>query len=156
MSYETQQQPESQPYAGSGGDGPSGPRAGFWQRFGAAFLDGLIVGVPLVVLILVAPDLTLVWYAIYFVASAIYFTVMEGGPTGQTIGKKALNIRVYDLAQGGPIGNGRAFVRWISRFLSYIPLYLGYFWSIWDSEKQTWHDKLSGAVVVPVSDYPVQ
>ena len=39
------------------------------------------------------------------------------------------------------------------RILSTIPLLLGYFWMLWDSEKQTWHDKLAGSVVVPVDAY---
>jgi uncharacterized RDD family membrane protein YckC len=26
---------------------------------------------------------------------------------------------------------------------------LGYLWMLWDSEKQTWHDKAANAVVVP-------
>ena len=25
--------------------GPSGPRAGFWQRFGAALVDGILLGI---------------------------------------------------------------------------------------------------------------
>ena len=33
--------------------------------------------------------------------------------------------------------------------------YLGYFWMLWDGEKQTWHDKLATTVVVPVAYYPV-
>ena len=36
-----------------------------------------------------------------------------------------------------------------------IPCFLGYFWMLWDSEKQTWHDKMAITVVVPTSDYPV-
>ena len=56
---------------------------------------------------------------------------------------------------GSSPSHGPAAVRWIARFLSAIPLGLGYFWMLWDTEKQTWHDKLAGSVVVPVSDFPV-
>jgi uncharacterized RDD family membrane protein YckC len=87
------------------------------------------------------------------VGSIAYYVILEGGPSGQTLGKKALGIRVYDLAQGGPIGYGRAFIRWIGRIASTIPILLGYFWMLWDSEKQTWHDKLAGSVVVPADAY---
>jgi uncharacterized RDD family membrane protein YckC len=148
MSYE--QAPQAPP--GSYSSGPSGPRAGFWQRFGAALLDGLILAVPTVILVLVIGQGALS-QLLQTLISLAYFTYFEGGATGQTIGKRALGIRVYDFRQGGPIGYGRAFIRWISRILSTIPLLLGYFWMLWDSEKQCWHDKLAGSVVVPVDAY---
>jgi uncharacterized RDD family membrane protein YckC len=131
-----------------------GPRAGFWRRFAAAFLDGIIVGVPLLILYGILRG---AGYALGLLLSIAYVVYFEGGPTGQTIGKRALGIRVYDLSgSGGPIGYGRAFIRWIGRILSGIPCYLGYLWMIWDKEKQTWHDKLATTVVVPESAYPVE
>lgn len=151
MAYETQQQPA--PPAQSAG-GPSGPRAGFWQRFAAAFLDGIILAIPYAILAAAADPA--VAYLVYIVANLAYFTILDGGPTGQTIGKKALNIRVYDLKQGGPIGYGRGFVREIGKYVSSIVLLLGYLWMLWDGEKQTWHDKFAGSVVVPAADYPVR
>lgn len=133
--------------------GPSGPRAGFWRRFAASFLDGLIMSfiyLPLAV----ATNRGAGWL-VYLFASATYFTLLEGASRGQTLGKMALGIRVIDLAGAGPIGSERAFIRWIGRIVSLIPLYLGYLWMLWDREKQTWHDKMAGAVVVPTSSYPV-
>jgi len=159
MAYDSQQQqpaPPAQPHAAGG---PSGPRATFWQRLGAALIDSLIFGVAAAVLVLglsaVSEGAAIVAYLIVIVASIAYYVVLEGGPTGQTIGKKALDIRVYDLKQGGPIGQGRAFIRWLGRIPSGF-CYLGYLWSIWDGEKQTWHDKFAGSVVVPTHAYPVE
>jgi uncharacterized RDD family membrane protein YckC len=129
----------------------SGPRAGFWQRFGAVFIDGITVGVVAVVLELALKG---VGYALAIIISIGYFVYFEGGPTGQTLGKKALGIRVVDFRTGGPIGYGRAFIRYLGRIVSEIPIFLGYFWMLWDREKQTWHDKFAGDVVVPVSAYP--
>ena len=143
MSYMRQQA-----YSGRG----TGPRAGFWKRFLAAFIDGLIFGVINVVLVAafkVAGD------ALGLIASISYYTVLEGGPRGQTLGKMALGIRVIDADSGGPIGYGRAFVRYIGRILSAIVIFLGYLWMLWDRERQCWHDKLAGDYVVPVSAYPV-
>jgi uncharacterized RDD family membrane protein YckC len=135
--------------------GPSGPRAGFGSRLGAAIIDGLVLAIPLWILLVVAPDAAGVIYLVYLVASIAYFTILEGGASGQTLGKRALGIRVYDLRQGGPIGPGRAFIRWIGRYVSTLVIFLGYLWMLWDPEKQTWHDKLAGSVVVPTSQYPV-
>jgi uncharacterized RDD family membrane protein YckC len=127
--------------------GPPGPRAGFWIRLGAAFLDGLILTVPFFVLAVV---LNPALYFLLFLAQIAYFTYYEGGPTGQTIGKRVCGIRVIDRDGGGPIGYGRGFVRWIGRLISGLFLYLGYLWMLWDKDKQTWHDKMANDVVVRV------
>jgi uncharacterized RDD family membrane protein YckC len=139
----------SREYAGRG----SGPRAGFWRRFGAAVIDGIIVGV-----VILALDALLkgVGYAIGLLISIGYFTYFEGGPRGAGFGKRALGIRVIDFDTGGPIGYGRAFVRWIGRIVSGIVIYIGYLWMLWDREKQCWHDKFANDVVVPEDAYPVR
>ena len=132
----------------------SGPRAGFWRRFAAAFVDGLILAIPNTIFLL-AFD-----YAVANLLSLMlsigYFSYFEGGPTGQTLGKRALGIRVIDFKAGGPIGYGRGFVRWLGRIPSALVFFLGYFWMLWDPEKQTWQDKIAGTVVVPVDAYPVR
>lgn len=81
--------------------------------------------------------------------------VPEGSGPGQTLGKRALSIRVIDYRTGGPIGFGRGAIRYVGRILSSIPIALGFLWMIWDREKQTWHDKVATTVVVPTSAYPV-
>jgi uncharacterized RDD family membrane protein YckC len=148
MTYE--QAPQSPP--GSYSSGPSGPRAGFWQRVGAAILDTLILLVPSIILLLIFKNGAL-YQLLSTLVSLAYFTYFEGGSTGQTLGKKALGIRVYDFRQGGSIGYGRGFLRQIGKYLSAIPLGLGYFWMLWDKEKQCWQDKIAGSVVVPADAY---
>ena len=140
--------------------GASGPRAGFGSRLLAVLLDGIIVGIPIAIviflLIAIADDAgLLLGYAVAIVIVIAYYTYFEGGPTGQTLGKKICKIRVVDFNTGGPIGYGRALGRFFARYLSQLPCYLGYLWMLWDKEKQTWHDKLVTAVVVPESAYPV-
>jgi len=152
-----QDQPAPQPtWAGevTQPGGPSGPRAGFWRRFAAVLIDGLILGV-FYGLMLALFDAGLA-YALYLVADFTYYTLLEGGPTGQTLGKRALGIRVIDFRAGGPIGYGRGLLRNVAKILSGIPFALGYLWMLWDKENQTWHDKLATTVVVPVDAYPVR
>jgi uncharacterized RDD family membrane protein YckC len=139
---------------GTSGDGPSGPRAGFWRRFVASLLDGLILGVLYLIVLVVLDEA--VAGGLYLLANLVYFAYFEGAAAGQTPGKKALGIRVIDFKTGGSIGYGRAFIRYIGRIVSSIPLGLGYFWMLWDKEKQTWHDKFAGSVVVPESAYPTE
>jgi uncharacterized RDD family membrane protein YckC len=149
------EQAAEQEYGTRPAHGPSGPRAGFWRRFGAMIVDGLILAIPSIILVVaVSQDAANILSTLIGLA---YYTYFEGGPTGQTLGKRALGIRVYDFRHaGGPIGYGRGLLRYIARILSTIPLFLGYFWMLWDKEKQTWHDKIAGSVVVPVDAYPVQ
>jgi uncharacterized RDD family membrane protein YckC len=135
------------------GNGPSGPRAGFGRRFVAFLIDVILLGV--VQGILFAATNEGIAYGVGTLLSLAYYTYFEGTASGQTVGKRALDIRVIDFRTGGSIGHGRAFIRWISRILSTIPCLLGYFWMLWDREKQTWHDKLATSVVVPTSSYPV-
>jgi uncharacterized RDD family membrane protein YckC len=150
MTDPSYQQPAYQPPAG---DGPSGPRASFGRRLVAAIIDGILLGI--VGLIFYAISRTL-GYVVQLLLTVAYLTYLEGSPSGQTVGKKAMGIRVIDFRTGGSIGYGRAFIRWIGRYVSAIACLLGYFWMLWDKEKQTWHDKFANDVVVPESAYPVQ
>ena len=133
--------------------GASGPRAGFGVRLAAAILDSVLVGVvSLVVRVALGAALGSVLGVVLGLA---YWGYLEGSPSGQTVGKRAMNIRVIDFSTGEPIGGGRALIRYVGRIISGIPCALGYLWMLWDPEKQTWHDKLATTVVVPTSAYPV-
>jgi uncharacterized RDD family membrane protein YckC len=126
--------------------GVTSARAGFWRRFVAAFVDGIVLSVAYFILIAFVEENAASF--LNLLVGIAYYTYLEG-TSGQTLGKKALGIRVVDLGGGGSIGFGRAFLRYIGRIVSAIPLFLGYFWMIWDKEKQTWHDKFANSVVVP-------
>jgi uncharacterized RDD family membrane protein YckC len=140
-----------EPYPSSGDDdarghgGPSSERSGFWRRFVASLLDGIILGVAYGLLRAFMSDNAA--SGVNLLLGIVYYTSLEGS-SGQTLGKKALGIRVVDIGGGGSIGYGRAFIRYIGRIVSAIPLFLGYFWMLWDKEKQTWHDKFASSVVV--------
>jgi uncharacterized RDD family membrane protein YckC len=138
------------PYSG----GASGPRAGFWRRFAGAFIDGILLGIASG--ILRAALGRGAGESIGAIISIVYFTVLIGSARGQTVGQMALGIRVIDFNNGGPIGYGRAFIRWLVSIVSAIVFLLGYLWMLWDKEKQCWHDKAANDVVVPVQYYPVQ
>ena len=68
---------------------------------------------------------------------------------------RVLGIRAIDAATYGRVDYGKAFVRYLVAVVAQIPCYLGYFWMLWDPERQTWHDKAAKTFVVPVSEYPV-
>jgi uncharacterized RDD family membrane protein YckC len=155
------QAPPSQPYAAPPTTtGASGPRANFGQRLVALIIDVVVLAIALGILVGVAfaidEALGTVVYLIAIVATFLYWAYFEGSPSGQTLGKRAMNIRVIDFNTGGPLGFGRGLIRAVARIPSQFLCYLGYLWMLWDREKQTWHDKLASTVVVPVSAYPIQ
>lgn len=75
----------------------------------------------------------------------IYFI----GKDGATPGKKHYKVRVVDKTTLEPPGYLKAFLREvIGKIASQFFFSLGYFWAIWDKEKQAWHDKIAGTIVV--------
>lgn len=135
-----------------------------WGRRVAAYLiDGLLLSIPIavafVVVVAASPDgdddgawAVLVFaYLLTIVLPFVYFTVMHGGVSGQTFGKRWLSIRVVSDETGNSIGYGRAFGRYaitVVFSLIFIPLLLDYLWPLWDTKNQALHDKVVGSVVV--------
>ena len=111
------------------------PRAGFWERMAAAFLDLALLCVPAFV---VGPFCLLVALA--------YFAGMWTWK-GTTIGGIVLNLKVV-RHDGGPLNFLVAFVRALAAAFSAMVFFLGFFWIGWGGEKQGWHDKIAGTVVV--------
>jgi len=148
QSYESAPQAPPGPPPG----GPSGPRANFGQRLGAYLIDAILIGVVVVALYYISTIL----YLIGGLGAIAYWVVLVGNARGQTVGMMALNIRVVDTQTGGPIGYGRSFLRALMMWIGSIPLYLGWFWMLWDPQKQTWHDKVANTFVVPADAYPRQ
>jgi len=133
--------------------GPSGPRASFGRRLVALLVDGILYGVVYGIGIAIFGTGAAWGVAVLF--GVLYSSLLEGGPRGQTLGKMALSIRVVDFNTGGPIGYAHGFLRYLGKIVSSIPCYLGYFWMLWDREKQCWQDKIATTVVVPVEYYPL-
>lgn len=128
--------------------------AGFWERFLAGIVDAILVAIASGVISVVfglmgdfgkslGSLVTLVLSCGYYV----YFISQKG----QTIGKRALSIRVQNESTGQNLDVVSAILREVvGKFISGIVLLLGYLWMLWDPKKQTWHDKIAKSVVVKV------
>jgi uncharacterized RDD family membrane protein YckC len=68
---------------------------------------------------------------------------------GTTIGGIVVGIKVVRL-DGRKMDFATALVRSLGAVFSTIVIGLGYFWAGWDPDKQGWHDKIAGTVVVRV------
>ena len=62
-----------------------------------------------------------------------------------------LAIRLVNVDQQ-PIGPGWSFLRYVLHIVDAIPCYLGYFWPIWDSHKQTFADKIMHTYVIHATE----
>jgi len=120
-------------------------KAGFWRRFAAVLIDGLITS-PFIIVDHWS------WsfegnYALSSLAFIVYETILVSQWGGYTVGKKIMGIRVVTTA-GKQLDWVKSFVRAVSKILSGIPFGLGYFWMRWDKKSQTWHDKIADTFVV--------
>lgn len=133
--------------------------ASWGRRAGALIIDNLLLAVPAVAFFALAfaPNdvvaLISILLAVVFwlIVPFVYFTLLHGPlGGGQTLGKRLLKIRVQH-ADGPTLGYGPAFGRYAMTFvfgIFTIPLILDYLFPLWDSRKQSLHDKVAGSVVV--------
>jgi len=120
--------------------------AGFWRRFAAALIDGLLLsGVGKLLQLGGAGEQSAGLASL--VLNWLYFALMESSERQATLGKMALGLRVTNL-DGGRISFGQGTGRYFGRILSAIILFIGYFMMLWDDKKQTLHDKMANTLVV--------
>ena len=122
--------------------------AGFWIRFVAAIIDGIIVGVGYVILMFamiaiemyaLAMILSFIWalgYHIYFPSSD-----MMGTP-----GKALLGLKITDES-GNKIGVGKAILRYIGYIISGLVLYIGFIIVGFTENKRGLHDMVASTRV---------
>ena len=118
---------------------------GFWERFGASFIDGLVLLIPnLIFSFVIGPGFGNI---LSILTGWLYFALQESGNSQATIGKKALGLKVVN-AEGQRISFGQASGRHFGKIISTIILFIGYLMMIWDEKKQTLHDKMANTYVV--------
>lgn len=84
---------------------------------------------------------------ISFIVWVIYCIVMESSERQGTFGKSAMGIKVVD-EHGNRMTLSKSFGRNTSKILSYLVVFLGFLWILFDKEKQGWHDKINKTFVV--------
>jgi uncharacterized RDD family membrane protein YckC len=139
--------------------------AGFWTRFAAYFVDGIITGIIGAIIGGIAGfaigaaggmagdnkaaglvAIQLVSMALSFGVRAAYFIYFIG-KDGQTPGKKLCKIRVVN-ADGSQVSYGKATGRFFGYMLSSLILCIGFLMVAWDEEKRALHDRLCDTRVI--------
>ncbi len=151
--------------------------AGFWLRFVAHLIDGVILGIAIFALVIpllfltglmatverlpqhldgqvnpaaIAAILSLVFtfVAVAVVLKWLYFAYLESGEKQATWGKQALGLYVTDGA-AERISFGRASGRFFAKMISgLIPLGIGYIMAGFTERKQALHDMIAGCLVL--------
>jgi uncharacterized RDD family membrane protein YckC len=141
--------------------------AGFWIRFGARMVDGILMAivlyVPLFIIIFATGGnmgslgrpsgefgpheaLILAWQLGFYVIFAAY-EIFFVGKYGATPGKMACRLKVVTV-EGEPLTYGRATGRFFAYLLSGMICYIGYIIAGFDAEKRALHDHICSTRVV--------
>lgn len=126
--------------------------AGFWVRFVAVVIDALVVG-AVGYGMKFATGIPEPRWLVEMLPGALYHPLMWG-EIGTTLGGMIMGIEGIRV-DGKPMGYKAAVIRILSSWLSAGVIGLGYLWAAWDPQKQTWHDKLAGTLVVKKLQEPV-
>ena len=139
-------------------------KAGFFIRFAAYFIDSIVVTICTLFLLLnllilmnlfsnyngniseVLSSMLIPFYFFSYLLKCFYFTFFHTY-NGQTVGKLMCGIRVVDL-KGKNISSFKSLIRFFGYYLSLYCLGLGFLWILIDKNRQGWHDKLAGSIVV--------
>jgi uncharacterized RDD family membrane protein YckC len=149
--------------------------AGWWQRVGAALIDAVAV-VPLSSLLLIAAGEHPVWhhtrhlhgehltlrFGLTVLAALLYYPPLMRLTNGQTLGKRALGIRVVrvdglpmtalrsawrDVAIKTAVLSAGTFLPGIGPDIATVPALLDSLWPLWDDQNRALHDFAAGTRV---------
>jgi uncharacterized RDD family membrane protein YckC len=145
--------------------------AGFWLRFVAVIIDGIVLYFVQKLLFLpfgLGMGMRGIFHGRHpqnfndfipyigmFIRVAIigaiikwlYFSIMESSGWQATLGKKALGLTVTDL-EGRRVSFGRATGRYFAKIISALILFIGYIMAGFTEKKQALHDMIAGTLVL--------
>ena len=143
---------------------------GFWIRFVAAIIDGIITAIPNFIIGMIsevvmptqpltpgtppgapptpaAIGLVVVLNLLSIVIAWLYEAMFTASSYQATLGKMAVGLKVTDL-YGNPISFGRATGRHFAKILSALICMIGYIMAAFDDRKRALHDHCAGTLVV--------
>ncbi len=115
--------------------------AGFWKRWLAVFIDGIILMIPNLAFNFAVP------YVGAFLLGFLYYPLFNSSPLQATPGKAMMGIAVVDEA-GNTLTLKAAIIRHACTFISAVFLCAGYLMSLFTARRQTFHDMVAQSVVI--------
>jgi uncharacterized RDD family membrane protein YckC len=150
------------------------PYAGFWIRFVAHLIDGIVIGIvaaPLYFLLVFptiiriineaqqnggepSPEMIAsifggmsVFLLLAFAGQWLYDALLTSSSWQGTIGKRVLKLKVVD-EQGNRVSFGRATGRYFSKIISGMVMYVGFIMIAFTDRKRGLHDMIAGTLVM--------
>ena len=140
--------------------------AGFWRRFAAAMIDGILMSIVNQILYAVTGvnnrmqevlledpsdysgliSVAGPSWAMGFAIQLAYFVYFESSERQATFGKQAMGLIVTDM-NGNRIDMGKAVVRYLSKIVSAVVILIGYLMQPFTEKKQALHDIIAGTLV---------
>ena len=128
--------------------------AGFWVRYVANVIDGLVLVIPAIIIdlglfFLLGNNVTfkILSYVLYYLIIWSYFVVMTYKYQA-TLGKMAVGVKVVS-DKSERLTVGQLILReTLGKFISLITIYIGYIMAGFTERKQALHDKIAKTVVV--------
>lgn len=130
-------------------DADSGSKGGLFQRWLATLVDSVTGYVALIVILVIAVEIggeagTFLWLLLTAAQVSVWAVLLN---RGTTVGKMLFGLRVVRTDGSNP-GFGTMLMReWIGKTVSYLFFGLGFWWAVWDKDRQALHDKFAGTVV---------
>jgi uncharacterized RDD family membrane protein YckC len=142
-------------YQPAPGYAPAANYGGFWIRVVAYIIDFIILAVVSgIVDAIFRVNPANAGQGAYNVASLLnlvidiaYFSYMWS-QQGGTLGQRVFKLRVVDANTGQRITIGKALLRWVGLFVSFLVCFVGVIWVAFDGRKQGWADKIAGTLVL--------
>ena len=122
--------------------------AGFWIRFVAMIIDGIIVGVGYAILMfaMIAIEMYALAMILGFIWALGYHIYFPSSDMMGTPGKAILGLKITDEA-GNRIGVGKAILRYIGYIISALVLYIGFIIVGFTENKRGLHDMVASTRV---------
>ena len=131
--------------------------AGFMRRALAHLIDGILLSTCLAACFMVfygdsqwlsLQDSWSLNYAFYEELLPMILAVAFWVKKAATPGKMVMNTKVVDAKTGLNISTRQGVIRYLSYFVSALPLGLGFIWILIDEQNRGWHDLIAGTVVL--------
>ncbi|MGH2450729.1 MAG: RDD family protein [Candidatus Limnocylindria bacterium] len=125
-----------------------GDKVGFLPRALALIIDWILLAIVTTILAsLAGGDATRSSGISTLLGLAYFLYFWSSYGKGQTLGMRALNIRVVKT-DGSQLDLIAALIRYVGLIISFVVLFIGVLWVIFDAQKQGWHDKIASTYVV--------
>ena len=126
------------------------PRCGLLRRLAVILYDGMLLAavllfamaIPTLVFGVAASPFAKVLLQVYLFMVCFVFFAWFWSHGGQTLGMTAWRVRLVN-SRPGPMNLWQLLLRFLMAIPSWLLLGAGFWWSLFDKDKLTWHDRFS-------------